>query len=648
MSIVVSNLANGISDADSSSYNTSVISPTADGLIYVWAFFGGAVMGSAPGTAVCSGAGISWSLMEQLSSSSFVGVRAQLFVGRANPGFFAGALTFDLSPSLGRGVSYSVIQLTSTNGRIEGYDNAIATPSGSNPTLNMGTAPPGRSVLLGWWGKPNTVSFTGYGGGFTGIYNQTSAERTQMAEYRINPPDSIVSAVGSAGTDAKVAASLAYEIPFAAATIPITSDLTADGTILGLPAAASITSTSTLIATPLAPLYEASASITSTSNLAVSGSLILPQIMDVDDSVGRLGCGVPLVFITNRCGNGVRCVLDSINTLEYNRVLDGISEAVVTATVAGDGNSDCCACLRDIEPWCHELHIWRDGEEVWVGPIETIEYTTNDVTIQAKDVLNWLTVRVPEDNIDFTVANGTGPQEISVIAHSVIEVAFADDIETITCEYDSAYVEVTPYDPIEYFFQAFSGTCYNSLEELSTGGIDYTTLGRTIVITGTSDPLIPLVLLNDEHIKGDIVLRKDGSLQGNRVYVHFEGDGGLPVMGEAADFFCYGPIERMDEAGGLSDGAAAGQAADLQVAAGFIAPRIMEIPDGSQLSPDTPWTFNKMVPGTRVDVSLQQTCFPMTQSFRLTSVEVSYNQDDGESIGISVAPINGAEGGLSG
>lgn len=357
------------------------------------------------------------------------------------------------------------------------------------------------------------------------------------------------------------------------------------------------------------------------------------NVQDIEETRGRLGCGEPTVFITARCATGMTCVLDSITDLKWDRRLDDISEANVTVNLGGDSKSTCCECLSEVEPWCHELHIWRDGEEVWVGPVIEITYSYEEVKIRAQDSLAWTTVRIPPIDINFTSI----ATDLTDIAEFILATAFA--LDTVTCEMDNLHL--TPTGTLGFrFWEAFTGTAWEMLVDLADTGVDFTTLGRTIVITGDEASYTPLILLTDDHIMGEIEVKKDGTLQGNRWYVHFEGDQGTPASGEAVSFFCYGPIERMRDGDGLQDGISAGQAADTYVASSAIAPRSLEVPSGSKLSPDTPWTINQMVPGARVDVAVTKICFPLTRSFRLTLVETEYSDKNGESVNVTLSPID--------
>lgn len=369
----------------------------------------------------------------------------------------------------------------------------------------------------------------------------------------------------------------------------------------------------------------------------VTGGTPGSNVLNIDENTGRLGCGEPQFFITSRCASsGVFCVLDgTVVSAHWDRRLDDVSEANVVMSFSGTEEYTCCECLAEAEPWCHELHVWRDGEEVWVGPIQTIEYEHEQVTVTAKDSLAWLGVRVPAVDIDYT----TVATELTDIAMFLLNVAFAEDSPTYTCEIDNVYAVDTGLVTFRYF-EKFNQYALEILRDLADSGLDFTTLGRTIVLTGDATTLTPLILLNDAHILGGLKVVKDGTIQGNRYYVHFDGDGGSPAVGEAVDKYCYGAIERIRDGDGLVDGASAGDVADIYVEASAIAPRTIEMSSNSKLSPDTPWVINDMVPGARVDVAVTKLCLNLTQSFKLTQVDVDYNSDEGESVGITLVPIN--------
>ncbi len=464
---------------------------------------------------------------------------------------------------------------------------------------------------------------------------------------------------------------------------------------------------------------------------AVFESLPSSTVEEFNTSAGRLGCGVPTVFITSRCAGSMTCQLDTkdITGLSWSRRLNEVSEAEVEIGLTGDSSETCCACLAMVEPFCHELHIWRDGEEVWVGPIEAVRYERERVTIKARDVLGWLDVRIPEDDVEFetaltgttlvnnpllstatiitsanftslpeviagapavnimldpnefwgpaemvkVVTHGVGANTVTVlrgqygtkarnhnigstweqgglsgpttdianIARHILFDAFKEDIAAGNgCEFDGAYI-VRTGEETDWYSEAFNQTSLEILTELSELAINFTTLGRTIVLISDSLSLTPLILLNDEHIMGEIEVTKDGKQMVNRAYVHFDEDGGIPAIGqkEIDERFCYSLVERLSDANAGIDPATADMIADSIVNDGYICPRIIEIPSGSQLSPDTPWTINQMVPGAKVNVAITRLCLSLTQSFLLKGVSAEYSEE-GERIGIELVPMN--------
>lgn len=491
---------------------------------------------------------------------------------------------------------------------------------------------------------------------------------------------------------------------------------------------------------PLVPLFEPGDSCDAYAEVEYAGECVNPDaifdslpgssVEEFDTSRGRLGCGTPTVFITSRCSGQMTCQIElsDIIRLNWTRVLSDVSEAEVEIGLTGDSELTCCQCLAEIEPFCHELHIWRDGDEVWVGPIEAIRYERERVTIKARDSLAWMDVRIPSEDVDFetnftgtttgadltsvattitsagfaslpavvaqspeinivlepntanrevvrvvthvgastslTVVRGQhgtagtehvsgsawrqgglqgSEEDLSYLAQTIVYLAFEQDIlDGNTCEVTNMHVTKTGSD-FKYYQEAFNQTYLEILINLAqNSAVNVTALGRTIVINGSSLGLTPLGLLNDEHIMGDIEITKDGKIMGNRYWVHWDGDAGIPAVYEKplAERYCYGLIERIRDGGGLQLEVDAQETATAYVNASFIAPRVVEIPDGSKLSPDTPWTINQLVPGARVDVSITRLCLNLVSSFLLTGVSVEYSNSDGESIGVSLVPKN--------
>lgn len=350
-------------------------------------------------------------------------------------------------------------------------------------------------------------------------------------------------------------------------------------------------------------------------------------------ATGRLGCGINEAFITGKGGSPRIMSLLGADDISWSRQLDDTSEAQVVIR----NNADCCDVIGDVEPWCHELHIKRGDDTVWVGPVVEVLYSFDTVTINARDVTVWMTKRVAEVDID----NEGSPLDIVDIAQNVLNVAFAEDDPGVL-----PYVASSPSGLVtERKFLAYTDTAYNQLEALADTGLNYTVVGRTVVLGGENLPLSQIATLRDEHILSDVTLTKSGLLQGNRYFVHFDEDGNLPAIADV-DKQCYGLLEVVrpnnDSLPTLEN---AQQVADVYVSRVGTAPRLLDMGGNARLSPETPWTIQDMIPGARVSVSLTRLCIDVFRSFRLTGVFVKQGIS-GEEISIQLGDINAVTGNL--
>lgn len=381
----------------------------------------------------------------------------------------------------------------------------------------------------------------------------------------------------------------------------------------------------------------------------------------------RLGCSNLSAYLSDKCHGSKLCDLPNATEIFFSRVLDEVSEAQVTVAVGGSIDDPCCACLATVEPWCHNLVIVREGDGiVWVGPVQQVIYSLDQVLIKANDKLAWLQVRVNE----VSIVNTDPTVPLTDTATEIIFAAMADDGDSpcfLDCIFNNGDGLGASHIARERAFHPFihGPTAFDDFQSIADSGMDYTVV-RDCLILGSEDlPASPITTLNDEHILGDLEIIKDGKLQGNRFFVRYEGDddpvtcqancGGCPACvepvvnpcfvtpcpGEAEGAQeCYGAIERViSDVNGIPNVDVANATAQKYVDAGRLTPRFIEFPPGTRLSPETPWALPDMIPGQRVDVVLSRYCIPINQSFRLLKVQVTDNFE-GEEIGIDLGTIN--------
>lgn len=385
--------------------------------------------------------------------------------------------------------------------------------------------------------------------------------------------------------------------------------------------------------------------------------------------MATLGCSKHVAYIQSKCAGPRLCELLDLTSVSYDRRLDDISEASVEIPISGDSDNPCCACLKDVWPMCHVLTIVREGDGVvWTGPVTRVIYGYNAVRIEAKDKLQWLVRRVNEIPVDFDPNPPPSPAiQLTTIAKTICEVAMAEDDSSCFLDCILDLGDGLPSDADRsIFFAAFEGpTAYDDLTVLAGAGMDFTVVNQCLILGPEKLPTNSIGTLLDEHILGEVSVIKDGDLLANRVFVRYEGDDDCagvcapasPVPCVAPDYQpccpcpavapiedetewgCYGLIETIITDSGMKTfGMAQTSALTFQEASRNL-PILLELPSPTQLSPDTPWAINDMIPGQRVDVALAKLCFPVHQSFKLQQVSVE-DSAEGESISIDLKALD--------
>lgn len=403
----------------------------------------------------------------------------------------------------------------------------------------------------------------------------------------------------------------------------------------------------------------------------------------------RLGCLSDLqVFVTDQCSAPRICEITDIVSVQWNRKLDDVSEAQIELALS---DPECCACLSDIEPWCHMLHIIRNGEIVWQGPITIITYGYEKVLIQARDILEFLKVTIPKGT--FNTLTDTDPNtgaEITDLAKQIIELGFVDRkpcfigniVRTDLTVVDGKNQRPTLFSDTalspDNGFNAFQGTIFDWLQILAENGLDYTVLGLTIVLSVENAALKPIGNLTDEHVIGEIEVSKNGYQMANRIYVRYTGDDNDTTCANQCDAYndsisgpcpactlngnvqpcytkpcpalaedlnsinntCYGPIERLLDNSEVGKLATAQQTANAYVRFGNIAPRTVNFPGGTKLGPDTPWGINDMIPGQRVNAVFTGLCLDTFQAYILQELQYSLDAGGDEEISVTLGPLN--------
>lgn len=352
------------------------------------------------------------------------------------------------------------------------------------------------------------------------------------------------------------------------------------------------------------------------------------------EACDRLGCADEYTCnIVDRGGNpSLTAEGLPVSQVEWGRQLDATSTA--TLTIPTGEAPECCGILADVRAGRHEVVIWRDDEKVWEGPIVDIRTGRDQVVINAQDVTAYLARHtIPSRMCWGDSDTGTEgepcdrpPEELGTIALEVLQAALGEHADE----------DVLPYlivNPVgETGERDFEPYTYASdiLEDLGRTTLDYTAIGRRIVIGG---PLTfgTLAQLRCDSFAGDVESWEDATIAATRVIVR-----GDDVVGIASvDDPYYGVMDLVVEDDTILDQTSADFAA-RQILATSRPPLVYVVtPSGSELSTDAPVCINQLVPGALVPVYLDCTCRPAVTVLRLTSVSVTYD-NTGEHVKIAL------------
>lgn len=322
--------------------------------------------------------------------------------------------------------------------------------------------------------------------------------------------------------------------------------------------------------------------------------------------------------------------------IDYNRVMNETSQADVTIRK----REGCHTALAWVDPWATELRIWRGDDMVWEGPIVEYEEFQESVRITARDVTEWTKYRVMNRTIDHTILPGVLPTQI---AQEVLEQAFEKDdprvlqymdIRECSCPNHIGYIT----RKIEVDDDDTPKITAGEIRTLAGSFVDYTTIGRRIIVWPDNYYLSSVGTIMQRHLQGDgWSIRSRGADYGN----HFIMQGDAVVGKFGGQDERYGLVEQLLRDETILDTTTAKKAAQTMHETRAARPaRWLVLSDGTELSPETPIELDRLVPGVRaiVDIGGDEIAQPFRQNLRITRVSVGVDQD-GESVRIGALAV---------
>lgn len=382
----------------------------------------------------------------------------------------------------------------------------------------------------------------------------------------------------------------------------------------------------------------------------------------------QLGCASSYtVTLHYQGGQRVYSYPEAVESVEWSRIRRGVSKATVVLSKQSL-SSECAALMVDVWPLTHEVTIYRDERAVWQGPIIRRPMVRGQagqtsITLEAQDAGAWLERRLPHRGVKLSDVG------LDEAAREVMRSCFEHQDPNLLRHVSSASFE--DQEPASHTIHAYGQWGIDELDDLAEQGMDWTFVGRALHLSppATVDTQAQAQLTSHD-LMGDVELEIDGQEYASLVYAapqatdgvweHLEGVGGVsPHFGLVEQVVQTDLSWHVDDEGNWDppqspDGedplsreetekalVRAAQERREQVSRPLILVRASE---GSRLSPDSPISMDRLVPGVRIDLALdeQDFLFSVVRPMRLTRVDVTWDGSN-EQVGVALSQIGTPE-----
>lgn len=365
-----------------------------------------------------------------------------------------------------------------------------------------------------------------------------------------------------------------------------------------------------------------------------------------------LGVGRHRVFLYDRGGRYLRGEITDVASLTWGRKRDDISNCTISTNGWG---SDDGALIRGCRSWAHEVVVFRDSQRVWEGPLVRKAETAAGWEMEAKDVMNWVYRRIMRQgyNDSYRLVNGVVQGQMSVVqrAQSIIVNALAPDDPNIL-PFLTAFVFADDAGQSRVV-EDYAKTAWEEVDDMAANaGLDYTVVGRRIILNDTHRPVGRLPELRDENFTNAPIITEYGMQAAN----HYGVTNNNGVFGFAdRPVGPEGVLEMLASAFGETDAGSdqvltssaraeleqtLSDQAERNIAHRWPTPIVVRVPDNSTLTPDTNLDINQLVPGVWIPLRAKR----IAQWQKLDEVAVTVGADGAEQIQVTLSPApNGGE-----
>lgn len=343
-------------------------------------------------------------------------------------------------------------------------------------------------------------------------------------------------------------------------------------------------------------------------------------------------------FIYDRGGKTRVAELKQLSQVKWARRRDEPSEASIT--LSGDACSSQADVLANVEPKRSELVIYRGEQRVWEGPVWRAVWGASTVEIHAKDVSAYLF--------------GTPLSKGYSSAHPNTETVTGRIERIIKAEMGVWEVldppaNVLPFLEVRHFPNEARTTQVTKPFEMTVGehldalahrsGIDYTVVGRRVVIWDVSRSIGQTRTLTEADFDGQVIITSYGADHTEVAYVIGE-DGRYGKAGNPSSY--YGPWTKIFTVYNEEGTEAPTQSEMDSQAARNIAGRTpvpveVRVPDNSGIRLTHDLTLDMLVPGVRMPLRATLNARRLRQMQKLDLVTVTETAK-GETVQVTLSP----------
>lgn len=277
--------------------------------------------------------------------------------------------------------------------------------------------------------------------------------------------------------------------------------------------------------------------------------------------------------------------------------------------------------LRNLEPWLHQVLVYRGAELAWRGPIVSTEATKASLTFVARDPGAYFDRRRIGQRRTFF------QEDLSQIAFKLVSDAMSiDDPFNVV---SSAAVAPTGIYATRTVF-ADGRMLSEELKDLVDAGLRWTFVGGRLLIGPVAQDY-ETATLRDRDIDGEFSVVKDGTETVTDSLVLGKG-----VQGNAFDYGSpLGILQGVEKQDALGDEYQATNAAKRIVKERAITPRRVQLPGDTRLMPTAPLSIPDLVVGAVVPVQTTATGVAVDSKMLIDGVKVGLKAG-GEEVAVSL------------